>query len=333
MRNVIFARGENSDTWEDREVGSASKPNITGETGDATGIAFTFRRVMSTKDMSKLSYTEVDIHALGLRTFLKDNVGPNYPSQSWEGQVVNMAAPFAPILFNWDKLTEETTVQENDNPELKETREDLAQLLSYLRRADELTAYFKTRDSNRTAKVTTYDTMWTLFAPGTEVVAKPFLNSVQIFRVGIPPDSSPGNKFVYCWGYDWNGKALVKCWYPFRMEKFKGTKEINTLECYPLEYHQNEIPEHEDGRGTSTTSPLRESLIKRGRLFNDLCRVPKGAKQMFDYDDYVLWSRFGRGALSKTKRNVRTVFYKATLTMVLILIICKGFRQRSRLTW
>lgn len=300
VRNVISAWNERSGSREDREVGS-SLSDI-ADSRDASDIAFTVRRVMAIRDITKLAYTEVDIQAQGLRTFLKDMIGPEYPNQSWEGQTINMTAPFAPIVFNWDKLQEETKAKEGDDAKLRETREDLAQLLKNLERADELTTYFKTRDSNSAAKVTTWETMWTIFAPGTEVIAKPFLNTVQIFKVDAPPGAGPGNrKTVYCWGYDWNGKELVKSWYDFPIEKFNGTQEIHTLDCYPFEFHQDDMTDSKDASGGN---PLRKKLIDRGKSFTDLCRVPRGARQMFDYDDLVLWSKLGRGIIARPHKTV-----------------------------
>lgn len=275
---------------------------------------------MNTEDPSKLNYTEVNIRSPGLRTFLKEKIASDHPNQSWEGQVINMVAPFAPIVFNWDKLDQETKAREGDDTKLKVTRQDLADLLYHLKRTDELTDYFKTRESNREANLTTYSTMWTIFAPGTEVVVKTFLNNLQVFRVSSwPKPGSGGNrKSVICWGYDWNGKDFVKCFYTFSIGKFEGTKEIDTLDYYPLEFYQDETLDFEDESGAA--GHLRTSLIERGQLFHELYKTEKGAKQMFDYNGLVLWSRFGRGAISKGHKDVSTRSAKLCLDPLLTCI-------------
>ncbi len=68
-------------------------------------LAFTFRRVLpqgagsgdgytGTED----AYTEVDIEAEGLREMLKKEIGTDYPGQNFDGETINMTAPFAPLV-------------------------------------------------------------------------------------------------------------------------------------------------------------------------------------------------------------------------------------------
>lgn len=247
---------------------------------------------MDLSDEKKFRYSEVDIEARGLRTLLRKVIGDSYPGQSWLGEVINMIGPFTPIVHNWDELwrvSKDTSPDKDD-----EAREDLGKLLEYVASSSELEAYFKTRESNLQSKTTTYDTMWTLFRPGTLVVAKPYLNLPQVFEVKAPPDpfEEPGEDHILrveCWCYDWNGKDFTKATFSFPIERFRGTKEISSLFCCPLEHYKDE-------KGTFDES-LRRSLIKRGERFQELCEVQKGAQQMFDYDDLALSSR---GSITRT---------------------------------
>lgn len=98
---------------------------------------------------------------------------------------------------------------------MKETRQDLNDLLEQIRTSPELTAYFKTRQSYLDAKITTYEAMWSLFVPGQLVYAKPFMKTPQLFTIDTAPymwDSkhNPPRLNVSCWCYDWNGKEIVK---------------------------------------------------------------------------------------------------------------------------
>jgi hypothetical protein len=250
---------------------------------------------MDLSDDKKFKYSEVDIEAHGLRGLLRGVIGDSYPGQSWLGEVINMIGPFTPIVHNWDELlsVSKDTSRDKDD-EAKQAREDLGKLLEYVASSSELEAYFKTRESNLRSETTTYDTMWTLFRPGTFVVAKPYLNLPQVFEIKAPPDpfKEPGEDRtlrVECWCYDWNGKDFIKATFSFAIEKFRGTKEISSLFCCPLKYYKDE-------KGTSDKC-LRESLVKRGERFRELCKVEKGAKQMFDYDDLALSSR---GSITRT---------------------------------
>jgi hypothetical protein len=99
------------------------------------------------------------------------------------------------------------------------------------------------RDSNLKANITTYDTMWTIFKPKAKVVAKPFLQTTQIFEVAFAPipefKSAPKKTAVSVWCWDWNGKEMTKVFYDIIIDRFRRTKDISQLACYPLEYHMD----------------------------------------------------------------------------------------------
>jgi hypothetical protein len=161
----------------------------------------------------------------------------------------------------------------------QQAKEDLKKLLDYIRSVPELIKYFRTREGNATAKVTTYEHMWTLFAPGSLVLAKPFLKQNQVFKVEEPPipyvsTKLPPKLFVsaYCW--DYNGKKWVKVFYNLAIENFRGTKEINQLECYPINYYDG-------GPGGIQETDLRETLIKRGEKYISLTKLRPGSEQMY----------------------------------------------------
>jgi hypothetical protein len=62
-------------------------------------LALTFRRVLPLGNSSNLddTYSEVDIESKELRHLLKEVIG-EYIGQSWEGRIVNIRSPFAPIV-------------------------------------------------------------------------------------------------------------------------------------------------------------------------------------------------------------------------------------------
>ncbi|EXJ63456.1 uncharacterized protein A1O5_11505 [Cladophialophora psammophila CBS 110553] len=246
--------------------------------------AFTFRRVMDLTDEKKFKYSEVDIESRELRGLLKKVIGDSYPGQSWEGNTINLIAPFAPVVHYWKELSRasrETDVK--DSLGIKAARRDLSNLLECISTCTELESYFKTRESNLESHTITYQTIWTLFRPGTLVVARPFMNLPQVFEVKTSPDPWEDRRLnIECWGYDWNGKEIVRVTFEFPLERFRGTKEISSLFCYPLEFYRDE-------NGNFDQS-LRNELVKRGQWFLELCKTT-GAKQMFEYDGQALSSR------------------------------------------
>lgn len=190
-------------------------------------------------------------------------------------------------VHNWAKLEDAAVIKPEDDEAKKQARADLQKLLECVKAAPELEKYFKTRDSNLGASITTYETMWTLFCPGTKLVAKLFLNQFQILEVSRAPiprsNPPPQDLKVLAWCWDWNGKEMIKVYYWLSIERFWGTKPVNQLFCYPLEYY---------GDGTEKE---REEFCKtiraRGTKYNKIVRSKSGATQMYIYNGAALSER------------------------------------------
>jgi hypothetical protein len=63
-------------------------------------IAFTYRTKIVSAEQGDVRDTnsEVDIEAEGLRNLIKESIGADYPGQNLDGDTVNMAAPYAPLV-------------------------------------------------------------------------------------------------------------------------------------------------------------------------------------------------------------------------------------------
>jgi hypothetical protein len=253
-----------------------------------TAYAFTIRKFLD-PEKNKFSYSEVDIEAPGLRALLGEQL-KHYPGHLWDSDPVNISENFAPIVHNWEKLQEEANKTKHKSPEEEQARKDLKELLDIVSTGSgnaKLDQYFKTRESHMANGTITYDTIWTLFPPGCQVYSAPFLKEPQVFIVGSKPLEFPvvhGRREIpwslVCYSYDWTGSKFERKAYEFQFERFAGSKAINTLPCYPLEYYGGENGEEE-------RKALRARLIERGRKFRKFCIAPKG-KQMFTYKGTVL---------------------------------------------
>lgn len=232
-------------------------------------VAFTFKRVYDPQTGDKGAYSELDVEDPALIRVLKTEIG-KYPGVNFESDIVTIIGPFAPLVHNWDKLKARTTV-ETDSQETK----DLVCLLERIETAPELRDYFKIRTSNLAAKVVTFDTLWTVFAPGTLVVARLFQNEEQIFKVEdspIPwPNWAPRSHKMWVWSWDYDGKKMLKVQYCLKFERFRGTKPITELPYYPIEYH-------------GASQKLKDDSRQRASQFTKATiRCLKGADQMFKY--------------------------------------------------
>ncbi len=108
----------------------------------------------------------------------------------------------------------------------------------------------------------TYDLLWALFKPGSLVyttcagTGKP---RCVIYDACEEKATKSGLKYckMECRYYDFDGEVFGEVSVELHIPKFRGTKRINTLEAYPLQYHANE-------------SDVRTNLIKCGRKFISL---------------------------------------------------------------
>jgi len=171
---------------------------------------------------------------------------------------------------------------------------DLAHLLDRVQSSEELENYFKTRDSNIAGKSVTFETLWTVFAPKTLVVVKPFMGVPQLLQVSDAPMPYyrsrvrlPLALYMSAWCWDFDGKRMVKSTYRLRFKRFNGTKEINELDFYPVSYHS-------DPAALYASIKIRAVDYLKATLFCE-----KGAGQMFRYEGNAY--KAGRKIVSGTK--------------------------------
>jgi hypothetical protein len=151
----------------------------------------------------------------------------------------------------------------------------------------ELASYFKTRETHRTAAITTFDTLWTLFPPKELVYAKPHMKQDQVFEMvnieypdKIPGAESPSKLWISAWSWEHDGDKSIKVFYWHGIKRFTGTKDIKDLECYPLKYHA--------GGSEEAINSLKASLVERGKRYEQISQSKTGAAQMWLYDGSVI---------------------------------------------
>ncbi|KAK3319660.1 putative 26S protease regulatory subunit [Cercophora scortea] len=258
----------------DRDTGS-HKDEVVGANffleKQSKDVAYTFRRVYDPASGEKGAYSELEIEDPALIQVLKNEIG-KYPGVNLDSGIIAMQNPFSPLVHNWEKLNKRA----GQDPE-SQTSQDLSSLLDRVQTAPELQDYFKVRESNLASKVVTFNTLWTVFVPGTLVVARLFQNVAQIFKIvdaPIPVSRPYPSRQVTMWAssWDWNGKKLVRVEYELNFEWFRGTRAITELPYYPLMYHED--PER----------LLKEARTRALRFIRATARCTPGAGQMFRYD-------------------------------------------------
>jgi hypothetical protein len=226
---------------------------------------------------------------------------PHYPYHHFLADAVILNSPYEPLILNWDLLWEEASKGGSGEKD-RLARSDLKLLLETLKESsgdDKLDEYLKTRESLKNAHTITFDTLWTIFPPGTIVYGRPFLNKDQIFivednktpwprRNRRRPDS--GEYWTLdSWTYDWNGSIFQRRPIELGIERFEGPKPISALPYHPFSETKNR-------------RDIEKKLLERGELFRKFCTRREG-QQMFNYSGNAILDKKGfRGVqLSKVR--------------------------------
>ncbi|KAK3347001.1 aaa family ATPase [Lasiosphaeria hispida] len=240
----------------------------------------------------KATGSEVEIHFAPLQVLLQ-SVLRKY---SQTGPTKVLQSPFEGLIFSWEKASEEasrTDFDEGDNEEgVKLARADLKELMKMVSTSsgdEALDRFFKTKDVLNETKTITFESLWTLFPPGSLVVSSPFLDTAQVFFVQQSKtetqysyyNETPETNFhIVVYSYDWDGSFFNRVPYEFMIPEFQDKKSIFELPIYPIDMHQAGDESAQDG---DKVEKLKASLRVRGRDYRDYC-IAKRGKQTFQYD-------------------------------------------------
>jgi len=261
--------------------------------------AFTLRKRLRQKrgrdgeQFLKATGSEVEVHFAPLQTLL-EKVLRKY---SQTGPVKLLQSPFEGLLFAWDKAAEEANRTDLDEGEkekeedIKVAREDLKELMRIVSTSsgdEALDRYFKGKDALKESKTITFETLWTLFPPGSFVVSSPFLDTPQAFFVqGFRTetfytyyDNTPETEFLLvAYSYDWDGSCFNRVAYEFSIPEFQDKKSIFELPIYPIDMYQ---AGENGGEASDRVMKLKKALVARGKVYREYCIAERG-KQTFQY--------------------------------------------------
>ena len=255
-----------------------------------TPHAFLLRKIIDGSG-SEDNTGELEIVSRDLWNLLKRTLS-HHPYHYFQGDPGTITSPYEPLVLNWDKLdkaAKEASADENDN----RARLDLRLLLDTILNGSgdlKLDKYFKTRESHKDQKSVAFESLWTLFPPGTLICSKQFLGQDQVFIVQDNRGPWPliGRKntrwILNCWTYDWDGKVFKRMALDLSIDAFEGTRPITSLPFYPLDHH-------------SQPKDLVKRLVERGAKYKEFCTAKQGSR-MFDYKGDVVLGKKGFSGLS-----------------------------------
>ncbi|KAJ9150851.1 ATPase AAA+ type core [Pleurostoma richardsiae] len=225
-----------------------------------------FRRYMDPENSKRLEYEELVVAFDGLKELLNETL-KHHTERQFNAELVNFRSPFRTFVWQWDQLTQacEPCVTDTDKREL--ARRYLKEVMALISASEGLDSYFKSFASNHAGGTITFDFLWTVYPPGAKVIARSFMDEVQIFEVqSCNKIRTTSNKFAFLLviaGFDWDGVDFNRAGYCLAIQEFQGPMPIRNLPCVPVSYYYSE----NDPKGEK----LNSDLLKRGRKFVELC--------------------------------------------------------------
>ena len=253
--------------------------------------AFTLRKYVNEDEDDK---AEIDIIDQYLWNLLKKLLG-HYPHHHFRGSPVTIQSPFKPLVLYWDELEQAAQDSPKDDND-RQARADLRILLDTISSSSgdpKLDKYFRARDSNKEQGSVTFETLWTIFLPGSLVYGQPFQRQHQIFVVQDSGKTWPTFKRrgafeqplehaswgLLCWTYDWDGNKFRRLCLRLDFGYFDGHKPITSLPFYPFNLNDQ-------------SNVIKESLTKQGKDYRLVCQADQGSR-MFEYNGEAILVKKG----------------------------------------
>lgn len=204
-----------------------------------------FRRYIQEHNLKKVSYYEIEIISLELKRIYYIASFNAREETTSNSEPLTLTSLFTDFLQNQTEFEAACKLAEGDSEEKALAREDLKQLLELIRQIQTDT-YFKVRDIYLPKGAFLFEYLWILFALGTKVYTKTFLDDMYILEVRsytTPPTreiKGPGKELrVYCIGLDQNSNNFGPFEYTFIIKKNteqsnKKEIQINALKVYLL---------------------------------------------------------------------------------------------------
>ena len=289
VRVVNKVRNDKSGEDEEIDVEPKPKPEVQVEKQQA----FTYIKIWNEAGTA-VKTCEIKVEDQRLNETIESIVHKVYPERwfkTWSKPTYTTKSPFIVLVRCYDALLDFASHDVvTDTPEDERLKQDVKLLLEYVRTSPDLVSYFKTR--NEDARTIGFEYLWTLFPPGTEVVARPFIGQWQLFRLDddFQHTYTEVNKEHFklnAWCWEWDGRVWLRAVHTFDIAEYEQTREISSLAVHPLAYHK-------DGTYDSPVE-FRAAAVKLGERFIDLCHR-KGADKRVSYNDEFILRGKARSA-------------------------------------
>jgi hypothetical protein len=235
--------------WQDKipeDIGEAAENDETAK------WALLVRNVKVYNDPRRV----LSVHSIVVQSpFLKNilaTVLKNYPGVTVGLNRLEFSGRFEPLIHRWSEL-EKAISEIGDGTEEERTTKEHAQLLQGVL-VKEFKSMIDTSQDMKSKCVMTYEHLWTLFQPSATVFARQDGQETAMTlvdtRYGQDANGVPCF-WLTCKFVDWDGAKFGTQKLNLCISIYTGTRPINSLRVYPLEYHHD-------------AEALRARLIARG---------------------------------------------------------------------
>lgn len=237
------------------------------------------RGLLDEVEISKIGTTRIIIHSPTLLNVIRRYID-YYPHQDLTGDSITIVEPYMCLIHHYDVLEKSALPCEGGTPDLpcklhshmslcdKETKRHVQVLLDFLAPTMESNIVPALEKLKREVPVVTFDTVWLLFQPGTEIY-EDFTNlpksgfllatvvlETEYKRLDEETDpEQPMSLMIRSWFMCSNGenvgRSTSRTWIPH----FEGEKEVTQLPAYPCSYGDPH---------------LRTSFTSRGKIAHKL---------------------------------------------------------------
>ncbi|KAK7747874.1 hypothetical protein SLS53_001125 [Cytospora paraplurivora] len=211
------------------------------------------RNIKSPDGRKKLEAHSIVIQSPWLQKALGEVILKDYPGVACELKRLTFEAPFQPFVHRWVDLVEYMKKPDLDD----KTKEHLVILHDILKY--EIGDSIKAFEDYVLNSVITFQHLWMIFQPGSVVLAahKGPLSAFELEEYEYMENQC--GKFLRLRAdcVDYSGKGFGRHREPIDIPEFIGVKKIDTLNAFPLNFHEDK-------------EAIVEHLVRRGQIFESL---------------------------------------------------------------
>ncbi|KAH8757864.1 hypothetical protein F5883DRAFT_566527 [Diaporthe sp. PMI_573] len=201
--------------------------------GEDTSTFALVARCVRRDDVNRSRTHSITIQSPWLQAALQEHVFRDYPDVTSTAGTMEFKVPFKPFLHRWGDLL---ALARGSEDAVDGTARTHAALLYDLLKVEAGDAV-ETLRGYISSRTITFERLWMIYQPGITVVSS-YYGRRRVFELCKAEyheaDGKPSMQ-LQCEYIDWGGSSFGRATVNFGIPSFRGTRDIASLEAYPLE--------------------------------------------------------------------------------------------------